>query len=77
MAKNGLKREQKTCILEDGKICDNCCECYICEIDPTKICDNCAKCLGLDESFEVDYYDHLIFEEDLEEDLEDNKKGNN
>jgi len=35
----------KRCILEEDKICDNCCECFICALDPTKTCDNCARCL--------------------------------
>jgi len=35
----------KRCILEEDKICDNCCECFICDLDPTKTCDNCARCL--------------------------------
>ena len=33
------------CIFEDGKICDNCCECDRCDLDPTKICDNCGACI--------------------------------
>jgi len=36
----------RACILEEGKICDNCCECFVCDLDPGKLCDNCAKCLG-------------------------------
>lgn len=36
---------QKKCLLEDNKICDNCCECFVCDLDPKKVCDNCAKCL--------------------------------
>ncbi len=35
----------KKCLLEDNKICDNCCECFVCDLDPKKVCDNCAKCL--------------------------------
>lgn len=46
---------QKKCLLEDNKICDNCCECFICDLDPKKICDNCAKCLK-----DVDYSGILI-----------------
>ena len=33
------------CILEDGKVCDNCCECDKCDLDPSKICDNCGACI--------------------------------
>ena len=39
------KPRPRFCILEDGKLCDNCCECYVCDLDPEKICDSCGKCL--------------------------------
>lgn len=42
-----LKKISKMCILEEGKICDNCCECFVCDLDPAKSCDNCGKCLEL------------------------------
>lgn len=45
--KHKPKQVPKICILEEDKICDNCCECFICKLNPTKICDNCAKCLEL------------------------------
>jgi len=47
--KEKLKSIPKMCIFEEGKVCDNCCECFVCELDPTKMCDNCAKCLKLAE----------------------------
>ncbi|NHM25570.1 hypothetical protein G7K71_00785 [Desulfofundulus sp. TPOSR] len=40
-----IKQVAKMCILEEGKICDNCCDCFVCELNPDKICDNCANCL--------------------------------
>jgi hypothetical protein len=47
MAKtDGDKPLPRACILEEGKICDNCCECFVCDLDPGKLCDNCARCLG-------------------------------
>ena len=64
-----LNNEKKKCILEENKICDNCCECFVCELDPTKICDNCAKCLGINEFFDADYvddYDFVFFEDEEE-----------
>jgi len=67
--KDKLNSEKKKCILEENKICDDCCECFICELDPTKICDNCAKCLGISELFEddhVDDYDFIFFEDEEE-----------
>ncbi|MGD9155721.1 MAG: hypothetical protein PVG90_09520 [Bacillota bacterium] len=36
----------RKCILEDGKVCDNCGACRVCDLDETKICDNCCRCLG-------------------------------
>ncbi len=35
------------CVLYDGKICDGCGECEVCDLDPQKICDNCGKCLDI------------------------------
>lgn len=37
----------KNCILEQGKSCNNCCECFTCDLEPEKICDGCGKCLDL------------------------------
>lgn len=51
------------CILEEDKICDNCCECFICDLDPGKICDNCAKCLKIPDFKAVIIDDILILEE--------------
>lgn len=45
-----LKEIPKVCIIEEDKMCKNCCECFTCDLDPTKGCDNCARCLDLDES---------------------------
>lgn len=60
-----LKKITKMCILEEGKVCDNCCECFVCDLDPTKTCDNCAKCLELADfnSIAIDdiLYDDSIF----------------
>jgi hypothetical protein len=41
------KRIPKDCILEQGKSCNNCCECFTCSLEPGKICDGCGKCLVL------------------------------
>ena len=35
--------ERRMCVLEDGKVCDDCGQCNLCDLDPTKICDNCMK----------------------------------
>jgi len=42
------KRHQlilKMCMLEEYKLCDNCCECFICSLDNKKVCDSCGLCL--------------------------------
>lgn len=51
------------CQLEDNKICDNCCQCYICDLDPDKICNNCAMCLKIPDYSGVIIDDILILEE--------------
>lgn len=54
---------EKYCVLEDGKLCDNCGQCNMCDLDPNKVCDNCMKCLNtgadyaaieIDEVFETE-----------------------
>lgn len=51
------------CQLEENKICDNCCECFVCDLDPDKICDNCAKCLKLPDYNTIVIDDILFLEE--------------
>ena len=57
------KNKTIKCQLEDNKICDNCCNCYICDLNPTKICDNCAKCLDLPDFSAIIIDDILLFDE--------------
>lgn len=40
--------KNKYCIFNKNKLCDDCGECYKCELDPNKICNNCGKCLELE-----------------------------
>jgi len=63
--KEKLKQISKMCILEDDKICDNCCECFVCDVNPGKICDNCGKCLELADYNEISM-EEILLEEDLE-----------
>lgn len=37
--------EEKKCIFNDNKFCDDCGKCDVCDLDPTKKCNNCGKCL--------------------------------
>lgn len=61
--------QKKHCMLEDNKICDNCCECNICDIDKRKICDNCAKCIDSDAYYKKIEIDDIILETDLRKKL--------
>lgn len=56
---------KKMCMLEDNKICDNCCECYFCDISPGKSCDNCAKCIDDEAAYRVIEVDDIIVTEEL------------
>ncbi|MFZ5597322.1 MAG: hypothetical protein ACOY31_09975 [Bacillota bacterium] len=60
-----LKKIPKKCILDEEKICDNCCECFVCDLDPTKTCDNCAKCLQLADFNSIDIGDILLYNEKI------------
>jgi hypothetical protein len=61
--------EKKKCILHDGKWCDDCGECNMCDLNPDKICDNCGKC--------IDGFDYSeIRVEDILEEIEDNAENN-
>jgi len=74
MQKNVHAKSNKVpikCILEENKICDNCCECFVCDLDPDKICDNCAKCLEITDFKAILIDDILMLEE-----TEDKKKKN-
>lgn len=35
----------KKCIFDKSKDCNDCGECYICELDSKKKCNNCGKCM--------------------------------
>ncbi len=50
----------KYCVLEDGKICDDCGECNVCDLDPNKICDNCMKCIHTGADYNAIEVDEII-----------------
>lgn len=64
------------CILEENKICDNCCECFVCDLDPDKICDNCAKCLKIPDFKAILIDDILMLEETEDKKKKDKSKKN-
>lgn len=61
--KNKEKSYPLKCQLEDDKICDNCCDCFMCDLEPGKICDNCAKCLDIADYNTIIIEDILLLEE--------------
>ncbi|MGI6200760.1 MAG: hypothetical protein ACOYJA_08335 [Christensenellales bacterium] len=54
-----LPRFGRACVLEDGKICNECGECLLCDLDHTKICDNCGKCIDSEADFRAIAIDHI------------------
>lgn len=44
----GEPNKEKYCIFDSEKVCDDCGDCYICDLDPKKKCNNCGKCLELE-----------------------------
>ncbi len=56
--------EKKQCILYDGKFCDNCGECNMCDLDPKKVCDSCGACLDMDDDYNTIDVDLTLEESD-------------
>lgn len=65
-----FKRMHKKCILDENKICDNCCECFVCNLDPTKECDGCGKCLEIAEYNDIPIDEILLYGNCEEKELE-------
>lgn len=59
-----LKRIPKKCVLDEEKVCDNCCDCFVCDLDPSKICNNCAKCLQLADFNSIDI-NQILYNENI------------
>ncbi|WP_138205816.1 hypothetical protein [Haloimpatiens lingqiaonensis] len=68
----------KKCIFNKNKDCNDCGECYICELDSKKVCNNCGKCMER-EGFDLreikidevlDMPDEITDYEDLDEDFQ-------
>lgn len=57
--------EQKKCVLDEYKICDECGNCNRCDLDPNKICDNCMKCVRTDAEYNAVEIDEIFEAESL------------
>ena len=53
----------KMCVLEDGKVCNDCGECNMCDLDPSKVCDNCMKCVTSGAEYNAIEIDEIIMGE--------------
>ncbi|SKA76629.1 hypothetical protein SAMN05428976_102320 [Clostridium sp. USBA 49] len=38
----------KKCIFNKSKLCNNCGDCYVCDLNSDKKCNNCGKCIELE-----------------------------
>lgn len=61
--------ETKMCVMEEGKICNDCGECTRCDLDPNKICDNCMKCVNTGADFNAIEIDEVFESESIPEDF--------
>lgn len=50
----------KMCVLEDGKICNDCGECEYCDLNPFKKCTNCGRCIDSEEEYRELKIDQVI-----------------
>jgi len=63
----------KECVLTEGKICDQCGECFKCDLDPAKICSNCGACIGLDADYRAIEITEILWQQEGPDDLDDAK----
>ncbi len=56
--------ERRYCVLEDGKLCDDCGQCRVCDLDPNKICDNCMKCVNTGAEYNAIEIDEVFESEE-------------
>ena len=56
--------ERRYCVLEDGKLCDDCGQCRLCDLDPNKICDNCMKCVNTGAAYNAIEIDEVFESEE-------------
>ena len=54
----------KECVLTEGKMCDQCGECFKCDLEPTKICNNCGVCIGLDADYRAIEITEILWQQE-------------
>ena len=57
--------EEKRCLLDEGKVCDDCEECARCDLDSDKLCDNCMKCVRSGADYGVIEVDEVFESEEI------------
>ena len=74
--------DEKRCVLDETKLCNDCGECNVCDLDPNKICDNCMQCLKTGADYRAIEIDEIIDDgtgttefERLRDDLADTEDG--
>lgn len=70
-----MEDKVKYCIFNNLKICDDCGECYLCDLDHTKICDNCGKCLEMDADSRAIEIDEILDDYNDSPDIELNSSN--
>ncbi len=59
--------EEKRCLLDEEKVCNECGECARCDLDPNKQCDNCMKCVRPSADYTAIEVDEVYESEDIPE----------
>ena len=57
--------EEKRCLLDEEKICDDCGECTRCDLDPNKLCDNCMKCVRTGADYNAIEVDEILESQEI------------
>lgn len=56
--------EDKRCVLDEEKMCDDCGDCLRCDLNPDKICDNCMECVRSSADYNAIEVDEILESED-------------
>lgn len=71
-----FKNAPDMCIVDENKICDKCCDCYICDLDSNKLCDNCAKCINVAD-FKAIEVTEILYDDNIFKYCKNLKKNHN